>query len=79
MERINLADAKTHLSELVTRASQGEAIEIVRRGKTVARLLPPEKPRKSFDWDALKRLTDTMTPQTESAGEFMQKMRDSGY
>ena len=28
MERINLAHAKTHLSELVTRASQGEEIEI---------------------------------------------------
>jgi prevent-host-death family protein len=79
MERVNLADAKTHLSELVTRASQGEAIEIVRRGKTVARLLPPETPRKSFDWEALDRLTRNMTPQKESAGDFMRKLRDSGY
>lgn len=79
MERVNLADAKTHLGELVTRASQGEAVEIVRHGKTVARLVPPEKPRKSFDWDALERLTKDMAPQTENAGEFMRKIRDSGY
>jgi prevent-host-death family protein len=79
VERVNLADAKTHLSEQVTRAAEGEEIEIMRRGKTVARLLPPDKPRASFDWDGLKHLTETMTPQTESAGEFMRKMRDSGY
>ncbi|PZU53056.1 MAG: type II toxin-antitoxin system prevent-host-death family antitoxin [Brevundimonas sp.] len=79
MERINLADAKAHLSELVTRASNGEEIEIVRRGKSVARLLPPEKPRKPFDWDELERVTSAMTPQPESAGDFMRKLRDSGY
>ena len=65
MERINLADAKAHLSELVTRASNGEEIEIVRRGKTV-------------DWDALRRATEAMTPQEESAGDFIRRMRDSG-
>lgn len=79
MERINLADAKAHLSELVTRASNGEEIEIVRRGKTVARLLPPDRPRKHFDWDELERVTKDMTPQKESAGDFMRKIRDSGY
>ena len=82
MERINLADAKTHLSELVTRASQGEEIEIVRRGKPVARLTPPlitPKPKKAFDWAALEQAVSTMTSQDESAGEFMRRLRDSGY
>ena len=77
MERINLADAKAHLSELVTRASNGEEIEIVRRGKTVARLLPPEPTLEPFDWDALRRATESMTPQQESAGDFIRRMRDS--
>lgn len=82
MERINLADAKTHLSELVTRASNGEEIEILRRGKPVARLAPPViKPpsKKTFDWEALDRVVVDMTPQTESAGEFMRRLRDSGF
>ncbi len=80
MERVNLADAKAHLSELVTRASNGEEIAILRRGKLVARLTPPEPQKlKPFDWNALEKFTDSMTPQTESAGEFMRRLRDSGY
>lgn len=82
MDRINLAEAKAHLSELVARAERGEHIEIMRRGKAVARLAPPlvrPKPKKPFDWDELERVTSQMTPQTESAGDFMRRIRDSGY
>ncbi|WP_294061719.1 type II toxin-antitoxin system Phd/YefM family antitoxin [Sphingomonas sp.] len=46
MERINLADAKARLSAIVDRVEAGESIEIVRRGKPVARLVPP-CPRRS--------------------------------
>ena len=45
-EPVNLYDAKTHLSELVDRASTGEEIIIARNGKPVARLVPLERPRK---------------------------------
>ena len=76
MERVNLADAKTHLSELVTRASQGEEIEIVRRGKIVARLLPPEPALEPFDFNALRQMTDAMPLQTEGAGDLIRRMRD---
>jgi len=76
VERINLADAKAHLSELVTRASQGEEIEIVRRGKTVARLLPPEPALEPFDFDALRQMTDAMSLQEEGAGDLVRRMRD---
>ena len=31
MTRMNLAEAKAHLSELVTRAEAGETVEIMRR------------------------------------------------
>lgn len=82
MDRINLAEAKAHLSELVTRVERGEQIEILRRGKAVARLAPPHVPtkaKKPFDWDELERVTSHMTPQAESAGEFMRRIRDSGY
>ena len=80
MDRVNVADAKAHLSDLVSRAFNGEEIEIMRRGKLVARLMPPKpRPLKPFDWDALERFTSSMTPQKESAGEFMRRLRDSGY
>ncbi len=34
--------AKTHLSELVERARQGEVIEITKHGRPVARLVPSD-------------------------------------
>ncbi len=82
MDRVNLSDAKAHLSELIDRVERGEQIEILRHGKSVARLAPPLVPPKSkkpFDWDELERITSEMTPQTENAGDFMRRIRDSGY
>lgn len=37
---IGLFDAKTHLSELVTRVERGEEVVITRHNKPVARLVP---------------------------------------
>ena len=79
MERVNLADAKAHLSELVTRASNGEEIEIVRRGKLVARLLPPAPKKHGIDVDALRTFTRRMPVQTENAADLIRRMRDEGY
>jgi prevent-host-death family protein len=36
----NMHDAKTHLSQLAERASQGEEIVIARHGRPVAKLVP---------------------------------------
>lgn len=38
MTQVNIHDAKTHLSKLIERASQGEEFIIARAGKPVARL-----------------------------------------
>jgi len=45
MDAINLADAKTHLSERVDRIEAGEFVDIIRRGKKVARLPAVITPR----------------------------------
>ncbi|RYD58085.1 MAG: type II toxin-antitoxin system prevent-host-death family antitoxin [Sphingomonadales bacterium] len=81
MERINLADAKARLSEIIDRVEAGESIEITRRGKPAARLVPPEKQRvlKPVDVTALRALRDTMPYQQESATDVIRRMRDSGY
>lgn len=39
-ERVSLYEAKTHLSELVDRAAQGQEIIIAKSGKPKARLVP---------------------------------------
>lgn len=77
MERIALSDAKSHFSDLVTRAAQGEEIEITRHGKVVARLTPPHR-RASLDIEALRRFTDAMPVQTRSAVDTVRSLRDDG-
>lgn len=46
MEQTNIHEAKTHLSRLVERASQGEEIIIAKAGKPMAKLVPFEVQRK---------------------------------
>jgi len=79
MDRINLADAKAHLSELVDRAEAGETIDIVRRGKLAARLVPPEKAVQPIDIAALRALREAQPYQEESGADLVRKMRDSRY
>jgi prevent-host-death family protein len=42
MKNVGAFDAKTHLNELLQRASKGETIRITRRGVPVAKLIPPD-------------------------------------
>lgn len=42
MTDVALFEAKNRLSELINRVEGGEEIAITRRGKVVARLVPPE-------------------------------------
>jgi len=81
MTRINLADAKARLSEIVDRAEAGESIEITRRGKPVAKIGPTEKKRelKPVDVEALRKVRETMPYQQESGADIIRRMRDSGY
>ena len=76
MKTVTLAHAKAHLSELIERAAAGETVCITRRGKPMAHLSQATKPRKRIDIAALRALTDKMPMQSESAGDFVRRMRD---
>lgn len=76
MDEVSLAEAKAHLSELVERVTEGETVFITRRGKTVAKLVAAEKPRKPIDLAFLRGVTASMPMQKQSAGQFIRKMRD---
>jgi prevent-host-death family protein len=62
MTKVNIHEAKTHLSKLVERAAQGEEIVIAKAGKGMARLVPLystqlENPRKGgWGKDLLKNV-----------------------
>lgn len=73
---ISLKDAKARLSELTELASTGEIVIITKRGKPVVQLSSPEKPRKPVTLATLRRLTDSMPPQTEDAATLVRRMRD---
>jgi len=73
---IPLGEAKARLSELVDRVLAGESVRITRRGKPVAQLTGVASPKKPVDVAALRALTDSMTPQKETAEETVRRMRD---
>jgi prevent-host-death family protein len=76
MTKVNLADAKAHFSELVGQAEAGETIDILRRGKLVARLVPAEAARRPIDIEFLRNATEGMPVQSESGGDLVRRMRD---
>ncbi len=77
MGGINLAEAKAHLSELLDRVEAGASIEITRRGKPVARLVPVGSPRKRIDIASLRSLTAALPAQPENAADLVRSMRDA--
>jgi prevent-host-death family protein len=76
MDRVNLADAKAHLSELIERVESGEQIDITRRGKPVARLAAIAAPRKPIDLAMLQALTAKLPREAEDAATLVRAMRD---
>lgn len=76
MKSVSVAEAKAHLSDLISQAAEGETVNITRRGKPVAQLVGVKKPLRKVDVARLKKLTEGWPLQEESAGEFVRKMRD---
>ncbi len=76
MGHVSLADAKARLSALVDRAEAGETVDIVRRGKLAARLVPPTPTKFPVDTEALRALAARLPRQTSKAAELVRAMRD---
>jgi prevent-host-death family protein len=77
--QVNLADVKAHLSELVQRVEAGETVQILKRGKPVAEIVPIRKPRKPVDVEQLKALTASMSRSAEpvDSDAFIRTLRDN--
>jgi prevent-host-death family protein len=76
VDRISLADAKAHLSELVDRVEAGDTIDITRRGKPVARLIGATGSRRRIDRTMLRALTAATPPQKQKAADLVRSMRN---
>ncbi len=76
MTDVSVADAKARFSEIIERVIAGDTVRITRRGKVVAQITGAQQPRKPIDFDAIEAFRNSLTPQTEGAGEFMRRLRD---
>ena len=73
MERVNVREVRENLRAYLDRAESGEEISILRRGKEVARLVPPE--RKSGRFPDLTEFRASIKLKGESASESLIKSR----
>jgi prevent-host-death family protein len=76
MDRVGSFEAKTHLAALLDRVERGEEIEITRRGRIVARLVPaggthPDRVRRAA------RALATLRKGSRLAGLTIRELRDA--
>ena len=76
MRTVSLAEAKTHLSELLNTVEAGEEIVITRHGRAVARLSSPEKQRQAIPFERLATLRNTVPAWTEPSAKLLRQVRD---
>jgi prevent-host-death family protein len=74
---VSLAEAKTHLSELLNSVEAGEEIVITRHGRAVARVSPPEKPKQAMPLKRLAAFRETVPPWTEPSANRIGQLRDA--
>jgi prevent-host-death family protein len=79
MDGYNIADAKAHFSELVERAEAGETVEVLRRGKPAAKIVPHTQPKARIDFAAIDALVAKQTVQKTRAVDIIREMRDARY
>ena len=72
MKSATIADAKAHLSSLITSVQMGEEVVITRRGKPVARLIAAPDIT-SFDWADLE---NWVKAGPECSGPSVAELRD---
>jgi prevent-host-death family protein len=70
MERIGVSELRQHASRYLDRVRAGEAIEVTRRGRPVARLVPVAEP----SWDNLIE-SGVVIPPAESMVDLLAGLR----
>jgi len=79
MSTFSVAEAKTHLSQLLERAEKGEEVAITRRGEPIARLAPIGTAKPGIDFARLRALRAAMPKAKTPAHKLIRKMRDATY
>ena len=76
MVTVNLAQAKTHLSELLDRVEAGEEVVITRHGRAVAHIRPAAPLKHPLRLDDLAAFRGTMPRLRRPSAELLRGVRD---
>jgi prevent-host-death family protein len=80
MKQVSIAEAKAHLSELVTVVAEGGEVMITRRNKPIARLVSADaqvrKPREPFDFERLRKHIEKLKSEGEPVVDTDEAIRD---
>jgi prevent-host-death family protein len=79
MDGYNIAEAKAHFSELIERVEAGETVEVLRRGKPAAKIVPHTQPKSRIDFAEIDALVAKQPLQKTRAVDIIREMRDAGY
>ena len=76
MSSVNLAVAKAHLSELISKVESGEEVVITRHGRPVARVVPTTPVKQPVPLERLAALRKLLPPRKGSSAIELRKLRD---
>lgn len=76
---VSVAEAKAHLSELLDAVEKGEHVQITRRGRPVADLVPKQRPRTPITMEWFDELTQGLDPIPGDSADAIRQMRDEAY
>lgn len=79
MDRVNLTQAKAHLSELLNKVEDGREVVITRHGKDIARLSPARQSRQPIPLAELAAFRASMPCLRRPSVELIREIRDEGY
>ena len=77
MRTVSLAEAKAHLSELITSVEAGAEIVITRHGRAVARVSSPEKKMLPLPLKRLASLRKAVPAWAEPSAGIVRQLRDA--
>ncbi len=75
MERVGIKEMRDNLREYLDRAEAGEEIVVLRRGKEVARIVPPRREEQPGRFPDLTEFRKSIKLRGESASETLIRMR----